>query len=183
MKKILYGLLLCVSTLLSWSVAQTSATNPSSANAIVSSTRVRVGPYPMIVDYMGEAKGGQALEFVLRSETYPLEGAELEVTAIPGTKVAAVPVKAKLTSDPTNARQYFGSVNLPVSGLWILDVYIKGAEGEGAATAPILAGAPPALPLWLGWLIGLIPAASTLAFIIVRALPIRHEATLRSAAQ
>ena len=44
-------------------------------------------------------------------------------------------------------------------------IVVTGSAGRGEVSVPVLATAPPAIPLWLGWLIGFIPLAGLLAFL------------------
>ena len=130
---------------------------------------VHIGPYPATVNYYSNPRGGQALQFTIvpdRSVRGPLH---YQVTAVPGTSVDAVPVKAVLEPDVDNPAGTAGRVNLPVSGQWLLSVDVAGPLGPGAGDVPILAGAPPAMPEWLGWLIGLLPVWAILGFILAQA--------------
>ena len=145
-------------------------TATASATVAPPSALVRAGPYLFRIEYLNEARGGQALEFRLKSENVPLDRVELHIRAIPGTNVDAVPVQATLQLNSLDKRSVIGKVNLPVRGLWVLDLYAKGPRGEGAANAPILAATPPVLPVWLGWLIGLIPVFAILGFVTIRAV-------------
>jgi len=131
--------------------------------------KVRIGQYPMIVNYYTDPRGGQALVFSLEPEITPSGPLRYEVTAIPGTTVDAVPVKAALAPDPDHPNGVQGTVNLPVSGQWLLNVVIVGPYGTTYDDVPVLAAAPPALPEWVGWMIGLIPVWAILGLIIALA--------------
>ena len=147
-----------------------AGTNLAAAHdsAPLKTIKVRIGRYPMIVSYYSEPLGGQALLFSVEPEQ-PLEGeVRYEVTAVPGTLVDAVPVKAQMEPSPDHLGGAHGRVNLPVSGQWLLSVVVDGPLGVSYEDVPVLAGAPPAIPQWLGWTIGLVPLWSMLAFLIVR---------------
>jgi hypothetical protein len=138
-------------------------------SAPIKTIDVRIGPYPMKVSYYSEAQGGKPLIFRIAPQDTLGSAIEYEVTAVPGTTVNAVPIKARLTPDPDQAGAVRGTVNLPVSGQWMLTVNVIGPKGRGDADVPILAGAPPAMPEWLGWLIGLLPAWLIIGFVIWQA--------------
>jgi len=138
-------------------------------SAPIKTIDVRIGPYPMRVSYYSEAQGGKPLSFSIEPQEALAGAIEYQVTAIPGTTVNAVPIKARLTPDPARSGVVRGIVNLPVSGQWMLTVDVTGPKGHGDADIPILAGAPPAMPEWLGWLIGLLPAWLIIGLVIWQA--------------
>jgi hypothetical protein len=39
---------------------------------------------------------------------------------------------------------------------------------------PVLAAAPPAIPEWLGWAVGLLPVWAIIVFVLAQARPSRH---------
>jgi hypothetical protein len=149
-------------------IASTSSTM-AQESAPIKSIDVRIGPYPMKVSYYSEAQGGKPLIFGIAPQEALAGAIEYQVTAVPGTTVNAVPVKARLSPDSDQPGAIRGSVNLPVSGQWMLTVDVIGPKGRGDADVPVLAGAPPAMPEWLGWLIGLLPAWLIIGFVIWQA--------------
>jgi len=76
--------------------------------------------------------------------------------ARPGLGTNATPTRATLTADPDEPGGFAGTVRLPITGAWLLDVVVDGAQGEATATVPLTAAAPGALPAWVGWLIGVV---------------------------
>lgn len=124
--------------------------------------RARVGPYPVVIEYYSAPRGGEPLLFAIRPETPPTGALRYQVTA--------VPVTAGLEPDPDDPTGIHGRVILPVSGQWLLSITIDGPLGAASREAPIVAGAPPAIPTWLGWLIGLIPTGAMLSFLATQAL-------------
>jgi hypothetical protein len=128
----------------------------------------RVGPYPVAISYFGEPTGGFDLAFTIAPDAslgLPPGAITYAVVAVPGTTTNAVPVAARLEADPDNPAGVAGAVNLPVSGDWYLHIEMDGPLGHFDHDAPILAGAPPAIPEWAGWLVGLVPVAVALGFI------------------
>jgi hypothetical protein len=131
---------------------------------------VRIGPYPVTVSYYSEAQGGRALIFSIAPQVAPAGELRYQVTAVPGTLVNAVPVKATLSPDPEHASGVRGTVNLPVSGQWMLTIEIDGPLGSRSEDVPVLAAAAPAMPVWLGWAIGLLPIWAIVGFVLAQAL-------------
>jgi hypothetical protein len=131
--------------------------------------QIQLGPYPVSVNYYNEPRGGEALIFSITPETEPPGPITYKVTALPGTTVNAVPVKATLEADPGRSGAVRGQVNLPVSGQWMLFIEADGPLGSAAEDVPILASARPAVPEWFGWMIGLIPVWAVIGFILAQA--------------
>ena len=62
-----------------------------------------------------------------------------------------------MRADPAEPGSYTGEVSFPVRGAWDLQLHASGPEGEATADVPITVAAPSAIPVWIGWLIGLSP--------------------------
>ena len=138
---------------------------------------VRIGPYQIRVHYYSEPRGGSTLDFSIEvTDTVPGD-LSYQITAIPGTTTNATPVAATLEPSAEHANGVDGTVFIPVSGLWLLDISIDGPYGGIAGNAPILAGAPPAIPFWMGWLIGLLPLVSLALFWLFRISQHRRRTT------
>lgn len=134
----------------------------------VRSYDVQIGPYPVTVNYYNEPRGGQVLRFTVVPKGKTTLS-QLTATAVPGTLVNAVPVKARILPDSDNAAALAGEVNLPVSGQWLLNLDATGALGPGMGDAPIVASSPAVMPEWMGWLIGLIPFWVMVGFLAAQA--------------
>jgi hypothetical protein len=126
---------------------------------------IRVGQYPLVVNYYNVPSAGQALEFTLQPEAALAAGLTYHVTAVPGMTVNAVPVKAVVQPDPDRPQYVSGRVNLPVTGQWLLNIEVNGPRGKSFEDVPILVGPPPVIPESLGWLIGLLPVWGILGFV------------------
>nr|HET6901572.1 hypothetical protein [Ktedonobacteraceae bacterium] len=57
---------------------------------------------------------------------------------------------------------------ITVQGPWELDITVNGSAGQDEVLVPIAATAPPAIPDWLGWLIGFIPLYGLLVFLVLQ---------------
>ena len=124
---------------------------------------VNAGPYPLTLNlYKDPANAGYALPFAITTQTQsPLT---YNVTSVPAHGIHATPVRAGLTPDGHNGVN--GAAEIPVRGIWTLHIVVNGPAGQASVDAPITATAPPAIPLWLGWFIGLIPIYGLFAFLL-----------------
>ena len=90
------------------------------------------------------------------------------MTSLPGKEVIATPVRADLSSDPNILNAVQGSAEITVQGAWNLSIAVDGPAGHGTVTIPLTAVAPPAIPAWMDWLIGLIPIYGVLTFLLTQ---------------
>jgi hypothetical protein len=79
------------------------------------------------------------------------------VTAVPGPGTDAIVVRAPLAPAERTSHTLVGVLHLPVRGVWQIVIDLDGPSGHGSASLDVTVSAPNALPLWLGWLIGLSP--------------------------
>lgn len=139
-----------------------AATLPGSTPA--RTVQVKAGPYPLTVNlYKDPANAGYALPFTISSPQ--ARSLTFDASTVPAESVDATPVHASLTATANGAQ---GTAEITVQGAWILQVDVNGPAGPGTALVPINATAPPAIPLWLGWLIGLIPLYGLLLFLLMQ---------------
>jgi hypothetical protein len=131
--------------------------------------QVQAGAYPLRVSlYKDPADAGFALPFAIAPQQ-PIAGTLVyDVSSEPGYEVDATPVRATLSADPAVPNGVQGAAEITVQGGWQLHITVDGPTGQGSAYVPIRAEAPPAIPEWLGWLIGLIPLYALLAFVLLQ---------------
>lgn len=141
-----------------------AATLPGNTPARVA--HVDAGPYPLtVILYKDPANAGFALPFSITAQ-HPKNGSlTFDVSSIPDRGVDATPVHASVTNTANGAQ---GTAEITVQGGWTLEVNVDGPAGHGTATVPIRATAPPAIPSWLGWLIGLIPLYGLFLFLLMQ---------------
>jgi hypothetical protein len=145
-----------------------AATTHGSAPARV--VQVKAGPYPLTISlYTYPAHASYALPFAIAPQQ-PIRGAlTYNVTSVPDrSDVPATPVRASLSPDPNVPSGVQGAAEITVQGKWILDIIVTGRAGQGEASVPITATAPPAIPTWLGWAIGFIPLYGLLVFLLLQ---------------
>ncbi len=138
-------------------------------NAPARVVHVNAGPYPLTVSlYKDPANAGYALPFAIAPQQ-PVNGVlTYDVSSLPHTAVPATPVRATLSPDSNVPNGVQGTAEITVQGTWILQIAVNGPAGPGEVEVPIVATAPPAIPDWTGWLIGLIPLYGVLAFLLTQ---------------
>ena len=144
-----------------------AATFPGTTPARID--HVTAGPYHLTVDfYTNPANAGYALAFavaptqaVAGSLTYP-------ASSLPGTGVAAPPVRATFHADSNVRNGIQGAAEITVKGPWTLQVKVNGPAGPGGANVPITAVALPSIPVWLGWFIGFVPFYVACVFFVMQ---------------
>jgi hypothetical protein len=132
--------------------------------------QVQAGPYPLTVSlYTYPAHASYALPFAIAPRQSVRGTLTYEVTSIPDpSDVPATPVRASLSPDSNVPGGVQGSAEITVLGTWALDIVVTGSAGRGEASVPIVATAPPAIPTWLGWVIGGIPIYGLLVFLLMQ---------------
>jgi hypothetical protein len=142
-----------------------AATAWAHAERPTSVTQLQTGPYALsLALYTEQPRAGQDLVFVLAPTPGGPHPRSVRVTVQPGLGTNATPTRAELTVDPDNPAALAGAVRLSVTGAWLLEVVADGPAGEGRARLPLTAAAPGALPVWLGWVIGLAPLLGVVWF-------------------
>jgi hypothetical protein len=131
----------------------------------VSMTTAAAGPYTLTVAlYADPPRAGQELPVLVTPTASGPAPESVRLIARPGLGVDSVPTRATLVPDPDMPGSFAGAVRVPVVGPWLVDVLVDGPAGAGAATLAVTAVAPGALPLWLGWALGLSPLLGVLWF-------------------
>ncbi len=131
---------------------------------------VQAGPYPLTVNfYTYPAHASYALPFSI-APGQPVNGTlTYAVSSVPDpSDVPATPVRASLTPDSNVHNGVQGDAEITVQGGWMLNIVVNGVAGRGVASVPIVATAPPAIPTWLGWVIGLIPFYGLVGFLLMQ---------------
>ncbi len=130
--------------------------------------QVTAGPYQLKVSlYNDPANAGFALPFAIAPQSSIHDGLTYTVVTVPGQGVSATPVRASLSPDANVPGGVQGEAEIPVSGSWTLHIDVDGPQGHGSTIVPITATAPPAVPSWLGWLVGLLPFYTIIALLVI----------------
>ena len=142
--------------------------------------QVEAGPYPLTVSlYTYPAHASYALPFAIAPQQSLSGPLTYDVSSIPDpSDVPATPVRASLSPDANVRNGVQGDAEITVQGKWTLDIVVTGSAGQAEAFVPVTATAPPAIPTWLGWVIGCIPLYGLLVFLLLqRGRKARQEQT------
>jgi len=142
--------------------------------------QVQAGPYPLTGSlYTYPAHASYALPFAIAPQRSIPGTLTYDVSSIPDpSDVPATPVRASLSPDSNVHNGVQGNAEITVQGNWALDIIVTGSAGQGEASVPIIATAPPAIPTWLGWVIGFIPLYGLFVFLLIqRGRKARQEQT------
>jgi len=124
------------------------------------------GPYHVnLTLYADPANAGYALPFALAPAAGTPGPLTYQMTATPGPGVKASVTQATFTGSSSAGTA--GSVYITVRGQWTLQITVNGPAGAATVATPITATAPPTIPTWFAWLIGLIPLYGALAFFLL----------------
>ena len=136
-------------------------------NTPVKVVHVNAGPYALTVNlYKYPANAGFALPFSIVPEQSAHEKLNINVSSVPTGNIPATQIHSSFSQD-TNTGVIQGDAEITVQGPWVLNISVSGPAGQGMANVPITATAPPAIPDWLGWLIGFIPLYGLLIFLVM----------------
>lgn len=144
-----------------------AATIPGSTPARVD--HVTAGPYQLTVGlYRNPADAGYGLPFAIAPVQAVNGPLSFHVFSVPGRGVDATPVRATFSPDPQVRNGIKGAAEITVKGPWALQIQVDGSAGRGTVTIPVTAVALPAIPVWLGWLIGFIPFYVLCVFFVMQ---------------
>ncbi len=77
--------------------------------------------------------------------------------AQPGLGTDATNLQTKLTPVAGTHDAIGGWIHIPVRGAWQLVFQLNGPQGQSSASMAVTVAAPGAMPVWLAWMIGVIP--------------------------
>jgi hypothetical protein len=93
---------------------------------------------------------------------------QYRVTATPGPGVPGSLTQSDISPQQHTPYGTPGSITFVTRGDWTMHIVVNGPAGQGQANIPIHAVAPPAIPSWLAWNIGLIPVYGLLVLWIMQ---------------
>ncbi len=127
-----------------------------------------VGPYQFELNaYSWPPHTDQEVEISLApsgADALPRSAYRLALTVVPGPGVDATALTVAVGPDPDDPRGFVARPRIPVAGRWTLRLAVAGPRGAASEEIPWDVAAPPAIPLWLGWLIGLSPLIGLAVF-------------------
>jgi hypothetical protein len=125
--------------------------------------RVQAGPYTLELRYYSVPRSGQNLVLMI----VPVAGgqpAAIQVTAVPGAGVDAPAAAVRTAPDPDDPTATDALIPIAAPGLWVITVAATGPAGTGQAELGLLAATPGAIPVPVGWAIGLSPLIGIIGF-------------------
>jgi hypothetical protein len=128
-------------------------------------TRINAGLYILDVQMGQDAPQADqpfTILIIPQDNSLRLAGQVIE-TPVSGTDAANVYVPLVPQAGQANALK--GELHIPVRGFWQLVLELDGPRGHGSATIPVVVTAPGAMPVWLAWSIGSLPALGLLWWI------------------
>lgn len=161
-----FGILALLALLIEIGLSVAATTHSNQPARVV---HVTAGPYPLTVSlYKDPANAGFALPFAIAPDASQHDTLSYDVFSLPGTGVSATPVHASFSPDPNVRGGIQGDAEITVQGAWTLQITVHGRAGSAVVAVPITATAPPAIPDWLGWLMGLLPFYGLLIFLFTQ---------------
>jgi hypothetical protein len=122
------------------------------------SAPLQVGPYSLTVEYnQWPIKAKKSLEMRIIPQT-GITGMKASIEFIPPKSLNDKPIIKQLHAYPGVSDAWvmqFGG--FPTQGEWSSKYMIDGPQGHAEIELPLLIDKPPGIPVWVGWLVGLIP--------------------------
>lgn len=142
--------------------------------------QVSAGLYHFTVSlYDDPAHAGFTLPFAIAPTGASAGSWNYQVTSVPqgtpfrngqillGDQRTATPIKDSVSPDPKVPGGVQGDAEITVQGQWNLHVIVDGPAGQQTFDVAITATTLPAIPTWLGWLLGFIPVYGIIIFLLV----------------
>lgn len=118
--------------------------------------------------YNNPIQAGDAIPFSLASASGNQGPLSYIVTATPAPGVSGTLTQSDLSPQQSTPYGIPGNITFVTRGNWTMHIVVDGLAGQGQADIPIVAVAPPPIPAWLAWNIGLLPAYGLLIFWIIQ---------------
>lgn len=114
------------------------------------------GPYTIIMSFSQDPPEVETpLEVTIKNQSGTMLSGR--IVAQPGLGTDGATLYTQLRAVPGEQGTLVGTVHLPVRGAWNIIADLNGPHGRGTASIAVTVSAPNAIPIWLGWLIGLSP--------------------------
>ncbi|MFN8514021.1 MAG: hypothetical protein U0841_15840 [Chloroflexia bacterium] len=140
------------------------------------SERVKAGPYTLELRYYSAPRAGQPLYLMI----VPVGGGQpttIRATAEPGAGVDAIAARVVMAPDNDDPTATDAAIHLSTAGLWVVTIAADGPAGSGQAETSVLAAAPGAIPIPVGWAIGLTPIVGVIGFAVAQRRWLRSVTT------
>lgn len=114
--------------------------------------------------YNNPINAGDAIPFAIAPTSSTQGLLRYTVTATPGAGVSGSLTQSDISTQQSTPYGTPGSITFVTRGDWTMHIVVNGSAGQGQADIPIIAVAPPVMPAWLAWNIGLLPVYGLLVF-------------------
>jgi hypothetical protein len=95
-----------------------------------------------------------------------VQNTSLQAEIVPSNDISANLLRVVLKPS-ADGKAWQATLNFPVSGPWSINLTLNGPAGNATATTSFFSiAAPPAIPVWLGWIIALLPALYLLLYLV-----------------
>ena len=136
------------------------------------------GPYSIkVAFYNNPINAGDAIPFAIASTSRTQRPRSYTVTATPGPGVSGSLTQSDISAQQSSPYGTPGSITFVTRGAWTMHITVNGSAGQGQTDIPLTAVAPPAIPAWLAWNIGLLPVYGLLVFWITQTVRKRTAQT------
>ena len=118
----------------------------------------KAGAYHIkVAFYNNPINAGDAIPFALAPASGTQGSLHYTVTATPGPGVPGSLTQSDIYTQQSTPDGTPGSITFVTRGDWTMHLVVNGSAGQGRTDIPITAVAPPVMPTWLAWNIGLLP--------------------------
>lgn len=136
--------------------------------------RVQAGPYALELRYYSTARAGQNL-LLLVVPVGDVKPETVLIAAAPGAGVEAQPARVRTAPDPDDPAARDALFAPAAPGLWVIAIEATGAAGVGRVETGVIVAAPGAVPVPVGWAIGLSPLIGIAGFAAAQRRWLRNE--------
>lgn len=124
-----------------------------------------IGPYHLLLSFYSLPRAGQELNMTIESSIPSMSVQFSQSVLNPAKGTDGNTIAVNITPDNEAPGVYDVHVTPPVQGRWLLHLQVIGSSGIVPGEIAINVDGPPAIPNWLGWLIGLLPLPLLIIFI------------------
>lgn len=136
----------------------------AAGSAPLASQTAQIGPYHLLLNFYSLPRVGQQLNMTIEPQTPGMSLHFSQVMLKPASGTDAIPTGVTISPDNDTPNVYDINVTPSVRGQWLLHLTVSGPAGSFVGEIPIDVQAPPLIPTWLGWLIGLLPLPLLIIF-------------------
>jgi hypothetical protein len=127
---------------------------------------VNVGPYHLLLSFYSLPRVSQQLRLTIGPQKSGMVLHFSQGLLKPGPHTDGNVIAVSITPASDVPGTYNVNMTPPVRGEWLLQLVVSGPSGSFTGSIPLNVQGPPAIPVWLGWAIGMIPLPLLVSFIM-----------------